>query len=309
MNDLQFNLFGKFQIVSSTSAVIEIDVQKAKELLCYLLVFRHKPHSREVIAEVLWKDNSSDQARSYLRRTLWQLQHILKYPTSHPGESLLIVDQEWLQVNPYTTSWIDVDIFEKTYEVVRGIPGEDLSNQTVNMLKIAINLHHSNLLEGWYQDWCIYERERLQYLYLVMLDKLMRYCEVHDQFEEGIEYGLRILRQDRSRECTHRQLMRLYYLARDRNAAIRQYERCVHFLQLDLGVQPTQRTRRLYEKIKSGIRTEFQDVEPTVRHVLTVNQSTLEELISRLRVARDEAKTLGNQLDLQIEIVQKLMSK
>jgi len=40
-------------------------------------------------------------------------------------------------------------------------------------LQEAVRLSYADLLEGWYQDWCLYERERLQNIYLLILDKLM----------------------------------------------------------------------------------------------------------------------------------------
>src|SRR5438128_1039451 len=58
-------------------------------------------------------------------------------------------------------------------------------------------LYRGDLLEGWYSDWCLYERERLQHMYLAMLDKLMEYSESHQEYETGQTYGMRALRYDR----------------------------------------------------------------------------------------------------------------
>ena len=38
------------------------------------------------------------------------------------------------------------------------------------------SVYRGDLLEGCYQDWCLFERERLQNAYLAMLDKLMVRC-------------------------------------------------------------------------------------------------------------------------------------
>jgi DNA-binding SARP family transcriptional activator len=86
-------------------------------------------------------------------------------------------------------------------------------------------------------------------MYMMMLDKLMDYCERNNQYEMGLSYGVRILQHDGARECTHRQMMRIYYLAGDRTAALRQYQRCVEALAEDLGVKPERRTVSLYEQI------------------------------------------------------------
>ena len=53
-----------------------------------------------------------------------------------------------------------------------------------------------DLIETLYSDWCIYERDRLQLVYLAMLEKLMGYCEDRQRYPQGIAYGQRILRYD-----------------------------------------------------------------------------------------------------------------
>ncbi|NIN69138.1 MAG: hypothetical protein GTO63_31510, partial [Anaerolineae bacterium] len=82
---------------------------------------------------------------------------------------------------------------------------------------------------------CLYERERLQNMYLAILDKLVSYSEVQGAYEAGLGYGSRILSYDGARERTHRRLMRLYYLAGDRTAALRQYDSCVEALRRELA--------------------------------------------------------------------------
>ena len=309
MKELQFALFGKLQVASEAGKTIEIDARKAQELLCFLLLFRNQPHSRDVIADTLWVENPSDQSRSYLRRTLWQLQHVLEEQAGRLEQPLLLVEQDWLQLNPCAALWIDVSVFESTYSTVRGIPGEDLDEQAAKLLDSAAELYQGHLLEGWYQDWCIYERERLLHIYLVMLDKLMRYCSVQNRFEEGIEYGMRVLRHDRAREYTHRQLMRLHYQARDRSAAIQQYDRCAKALQEELGVEPTRRTRRLYDEIIRDSRNIIPSLPPSPSSAITTERLALQELLRDLQLARADAKRLDGRIDQQIEAIQKLLSQ
>jgi DNA-binding SARP family transcriptional activator len=88
-------------------------------------------------------------------------------------------------------------------------------------------------------------------LYLGALAKLLTYSEAHGEYEHGLAYGNRILRCDRAREHAHRGLMRLYYRAGDRTAALRQYDRCMAILREELDVAPTRRTQALYEQIRA----------------------------------------------------------
>jgi DNA-binding SARP family transcriptional activator len=147
--------------------------------------------------------------------------------------------------------WLDVAAFEQAFAAVEGSGGA-FSDRTTELIQEAVRLYRGDLLEGWYQDWCLYERERLQNIYLLMLDKLMNHCEALSKFELGLLYGSLILRHDRARERTHRQMMSLQYHSGDRTAALRQYERCAAALEEELGVKPDGRTAALYERIRDG---------------------------------------------------------
>lgn len=134
---------------------------------------------------------------------------------------------------------------------VRGIAAHQFSASDAAVVDRAIGLYRGGLLEGLGFDWCIVEREWLQSEYLMLLDKLMVYCEANREYELGVEYGERILRCDRAREYTHRRLMYLHYLRGSRTDALRQFARCVLALDEELAVPPAGSTVQLGEQIRA----------------------------------------------------------
>lgn len=246
---LQISLFGRFRIARDGSPVSGLEALKAQELLSYLLLYRDHTHPRETLAGILWGDKPSSQSRKYLRQALWQVQGALTGTPEGPAQWLL-VDPDWLRVNSHEQCCLDVELFERAFAVAQGVPGQNLDEQQALGLKMAADIYQGDLLEGWYQDWCLFERERLQNMYLTMLEKLLNCCETHGDYELGLAYGVRVLRYDHARERTHRRMMRLYYLTGERTAALRQYERCVEALRKELGVAPTARTQALYQQIR-----------------------------------------------------------
>ncbi len=252
MSNLRISLFGKFQVESHGKPLSNgFDSRKVQELFSYLLAYRDRSHPRETLADLLWGDNSSIQARKYLRQALWQLQSALKSESEENSCEVLIVDPEWVSINQDADFWLDLAVFEDAYADVQGKPGNELSPQHAQALREAVQLYTNGLLVGWYHDWCIFERERLQNMYLAMLNKLMIYSESCEEYETALLYGQRILQCDRAHERSHRQIMRLHYLAGDRTSALRQYERCVEALREELGVEPAQLTIQLYEQIRT----------------------------------------------------------
>jgi DNA-binding SARP family transcriptional activator len=245
MCDLVVRLFGSFEVKLDNQRVNGWNARKAQELLAYLLLHRERLHPRQVLAELLWPESTTEQSLKYLRHALWQLQTALDC-------LVLEADSESLNLRWEANLWLDVMEFERASVAVHGIPGEDLDEHGAHQVQEALTLYRGDLLEGWYSDWCLFERERLQRTYLATLEKLMAYCEVRGRYETGLEYGTCALRYEAAHERIHRRLMRLHYLAGDRTAALRQYARCVALLREELDVEPSERTVALYEHIRSG---------------------------------------------------------
>ena len=252
MTTFSVRLFGKFCAQRDEQVIDSLDMRKSKDLFCYLALNRDQPHARESVAGLLWGNTTTAQSKAYLRKALWQLQEALHDPTAPAGQHILLVDSEWIQLNPKANLWLDIEVFEQAFNQAQGIAGHQISADCAQALRSAIDLYRGELLEGCYQDWCLYERERLQNIYLAILDKLMGYCEAQQEYEHGLVYGARILRYDRAREQTHRRLMRLHALAGDRSAALRQYEHCVAALQDELNVAPTPYTIALFDQIRTN---------------------------------------------------------
>ncbi|HET7035813.1 MAG TPA: BTAD domain-containing putative transcriptional regulator [Thermomicrobiaceae bacterium] len=225
---------------------------KVQELFTYLLLHRDRPHLREVLADILWAD-SEGQSRKYLRQALWQLQRALETGTEGAASDVLCTDGDWIGINPNTALQTDVAQLEYAWSLTSPLAGSALDSAGADVLRRAVRLYRGDLLEACYQDWCLFERERLQHLYLGLLDKLMDYCEAHGHVEEAVQHGRHMLRFDRAHERTHRRLMRLHYLAGDRTAALRQYHECAALLQAELGVAPARGTVALYEQIRRDL--------------------------------------------------------
>jgi len=248
---------------------------KEEELLGYLLVHRARPHPRESLASLLWSESTTSQSRKYLRQALWHLHQALEIRRGLPANAVIEVEHDWVQINRNASIQIDIAEFERASAQADRKPAVP-DEAVAETLKKAVELYRGDFLEGSYQDWCLFERERLQNIYLSMLDKLMLYSIEHREFEGGREFGTTILRYDRASERTHRQLMKLYYLSGDRTAALRQYQRCVAALDEELGVKPDHATQVLYEAIRAD--KDFLGSTP-----VAAPAASLPEVVTRLK--------------------------
>ena len=297
-------MFGKLCIQRDDDAQIVIESRKALNLLAYLLIYRRQPHTRETLAEANWGDGSTTRSKKYLRQALWQVRSALNYRNNSDCSSILIVEPDWVQLNPEAPLWLDVAEFEQACALAQRTPLSGLSAQDFVQLKKAAELYQGDLLDGWYEDWCLFERERLQNMCVGLFDKLMAYCELQNRYEDALEYGNHILRLDVAHERTHCRMLAIYYLSGERTAALRQYERCVTALRDELGVKPARETIELYERIRDDQEAEhLPSLDPAPAELSTT------VLLQRLDQLKHMMVTFQDQVLAEINAIETTLNR
>jgi tetratricopeptide (TPR) repeat protein len=127
----------------------------------------------------------------------------------------------------------------------------------VDSLARAAALYRGDFLEGLafrgtlFEEWLMAERERLRELALEALARLLAQQRGAGAAEDALQTALRLIALDPLQEPVHRTLMRLYTELGRRGSALQQYQLCVGILQRELGVEPEEETRQLYQEILS----------------------------------------------------------
>jgi DNA-binding SARP family transcriptional activator len=245
---LALRLFGSGQAYFCDHPLLGFPTQQAYLLLCYLLLNARYPQPREQLAAVFWGDVSVDASRKNLSQTLWRLRHVLEAAGASLDDYLL-VDRDYVSFVNSSPYWLDIEAFEKTVAGCQQLDGYNLTVEQASHLEEAVALYTGHLLEGIYEDWCLYERERLDLLYLESLAKLIAFHERNGTYQRGLFYGELALAHDNTREMIHQQMMRLHWLAGDRGAALAQYKYCAQVLRDELGLPPLEETTRLYQQM------------------------------------------------------------
>ena len=306
MSALTVRLFGKLSVSRGGEDVAGLEACKAQELLCYLLVNR-RPHAREALACLLWEDAPAEKAKKYLRQALWQVQTVLD-PAAGGCPPALRAEHDWVQIEDGADLWLDVEVFERAFASAEGRAGA-LTDEQRDELAGAVALYRGDLLEGCYADWCLYERERLQNAYLLMLDRLMGHCEAGGEYEAGRRYGALILRHDRARERTHRRLMRLHYAAGERTEALRQYERCAAALDEELGVTPDRRTSALYRRIRADEPGDGLSADDARADASPADCCALTDVLGRLRRLQQTVSDVQQSLQREITTIESALRR
>jgi two-component SAPR family response regulator len=304
MDPYRICLFREFEAQCRNQPVANLGSKKALELFCFLMINRERPHTREQLAGLLWENNSATQSKQYLRQVLWQLQSALDQSDYSPG-CLLSIESDWISFNLNENVWLDVAEFERAYQETQNLAGRDLNKVQADSLEGAVDLYRGDLLETWYYDWCIFERERLQNLYLAMLDKLSGFYEASLNYQAGLDCAMKLLRKDIAHERTYRRLMRILYFTGNRTGALRQFQRCEEVLEKELGIGPSQRTLLLKQQIKSD---QFPIHFPATGDLSDPDRAAVKTMLNRLAWLNEHFAQSQSRLAEEIDAIRAAMA-
>jgi DNA-binding SARP family transcriptional activator len=286
---LQIRLLGRVQVSHDDWLTQERITKVVQGLLAYLLLQRHRTHSREVLADLFWGEQHREKAYGCLNTTLWRLRHILEPDGISSGTYLVSNQMGEVGINQQSEYWLDVAVLEEQINYTLAFPYQTVEAGEVKKLENSMQVYRGDLLEGSYDDWALRERERIRELYLNGLSYLLHYEKYHGLYEKGMVYGGKILQLDPLREEIHRDMIRLYVANGQRAMAVRQYETCCAILQDELQIEPMKETRRLYSQMVS-------DVEPAASPPAKGDPMGIQQLLQKLAQAAQTAEQLQDEL-------------
>ncbi len=251
MARLSLLLLGGFEARLNEVSISGFTTDKSRAMLAYLAVERARSHRRQALAGLFWPGYLESSARASLRHVLANLRQVLSDDSSNPP--FLFVEGETIQFNPASDRWLDVDN-------LRSLIKDDQPGQTtLQRLEGAVGLYRGAFLEGFslkdcpeFDTWSAIVREELQRQVLGVLYQLAEGYEHQGELEKASGFARRQLELEPWLEEAHRQLMRLLALRGRRTAALAQYETCRSRLKEELGIEPSQATKTLFEQIRAG---------------------------------------------------------
>lgn len=248
---LSVHLFGTGQALYDGQPLDGFPYQRANLLFCFLLLNHRYPQHRERLAAAFWGEFSASVARKQLRNSLWKLRMTLKASGAEPDDYLQ-VSEESVSLISASPFWLDVDEFETFLSGSQDRSPRDLTPEMAAQVEQAVQLYKGDLLESIYEDWCIYDRERLRLMHQNALIQLMYFYGLTGDYARGLKYARAVLALDQTLEKVHRQIMCLEWLHGNRGAALAQYRLCAQTLREELGIAPMEETRALYEQMLHG---------------------------------------------------------
>src|SRR2546423_8660738 len=248
-SSLEIQLLGPFRVAVDGRVVEERHWSRRKPALLVKLLALH-PHRqlhREQVMEMLWPDLDAEAAANNLHKSIHAVRRALEPNLKAGSDSHFILSHgQQVHLRAPGRLWIDAEAFEQGAT-------EALKSSDARACEKALALYGGDLLvEDPYEDWAAARREQLCGLRQELLVKLSKLYEAKGEYQQAVERLKEIVALDPSNEDAHRQLMRLYALAGNRQQAVHQYQQCLEDLRRELDAEPEQATIKLHEQIISG---------------------------------------------------------
>ncbi len=290
MSILQMALFGHMRVTHNEWQT-EIKLTRTIQLvLAYLVIHRHRTYPRETLAGLFWGEHSQERARSCMNTTLWRLRRALE-PEGIPGGTYLVsIPPGEVGFNQASQYWLDTAVFEEQISRILKQPYQAVEESQAQELETILSLYQGDLLDGFYDDWVLHEREHLRNLYLRGLVFLLHFHKYHRLYEKGLEYGQRILEMDPLREEIHREMIRLYLDSGQRSLAARQYEICRATLGRELGIPPMEETQALYAQICTNHHSQLPPLTTDERSSCEQMAEHLQRISQQLELAQEQIR-------------------
>ncbi|MBV8331536.1 MAG: AAA family ATPase [Candidatus Eremiobacteraeota bacterium] len=206
-------------------------------LLALLALARDVAPTRASLASTMWPDEMEADARSNLRRHLHRLVRALP---AVEGVEWVCGDERSIAWNDRSPASIDVRTFD------------DAVRDPLRRAE-AVELYHGDLLEGFFDEYILAERERLRALYVEALSDLTAQARARRDLSAAVRFSERLLAADEWREDALRQWMAAKYESGDRSGALAGYERFARRLRDEFSTDPMPETVAVRDAVRAGL--------------------------------------------------------
>lgn len=232
---------GCLEASSKEAGAVKWISKKSMELFAYLLVNRGRSVTKVRILADIFPEMPLRNAEAYLHTAVYQLRKALSL---HGVKEMVISSQEQYRVD---LDHADVDFiqFEQGVEKLSAI---NTANEAA-----AIELEKQfagELLEDEAYVWATVERERLAIMYDSYAKRLANWLIARKRYREAAQIARRLVSRNEFEEASALLLLQIFGAMGDRQSLYNYYEHYTQLLLQELGLQPSEKFRQLYELYK-----------------------------------------------------------
>ena len=246
---LKIYTLGRFSVVinGKTIKFSRRAQQKPLSMLKVIIALGGRKIREDLISDALWPDADGDIAHQSFATTLHRLRKLIGH------HETIEVQNKLVSLNGQMC-WVDSWVFERICGEADEAWSRNIKFQSeaAEVTRQGISLYHGAFLgsENW-RPWILPLREKLQSKFIRCVKNIARYHESHNQWTEAITYYAKGLEVDNLSEDLYCGLMDCYQKVNLFSDAISTYHRCKKSLNSELDIDPSPKTRSLWQIIQN----------------------------------------------------------
>lgn len=243
---LRIGLLGQFRL-SLEDQVLPTLAQRRKRASDIIKLLALQPKQRlhrEQVLEALWPDLEEKSGMNNLHQNLYHARRMLEPGLSRGARPrFLTFEHETLVL--YAGGPVEVDYAEFLRLVNQARRQSDAA-----LYEAAVALYRGDLLpEDIYEDWTEPQRDEARSLYLAALIELAQLLEQRGDLLRACHFLEQAISKEPTAEAAHLALMQIYARTGRRMEAIQQFQTLREALVQELGEEPDEGTRAVYEQV------------------------------------------------------------
>lgn len=253
VTDLTVNMLGPVEIQRDPMRPLSADAwptKRARDILCFILSRRHRRASKDTIIDTFWGETDFDAVEKNFHPTISHIRKALNSNQALKQNFLLYRDGDY-QLNTEFSYRIDIEEFDRLVSEGESARRARKFAECVQAYEGALALYRGDFMQGSYEPWVEDQRSYYREQYLRLLEALAGVAQTSEDWPKAMELAQRILGEDQFREDIHCMVMKAHAAMGNRGAAREHFEGLKRLLQNELGVEPTQETRKLYQQLVS----------------------------------------------------------
>jgi SARP family transcriptional regulator, regulator of embCAB operon len=245
-------LTGRVRIESAGRLIDEqrFPARQGRVLFAYLMCRRHRPLTRNELAEVVWPDTLPSSWEVALNALVSKLRVLLKGVRGSPLKVISAFGTYVVEVGDDV--WIDRESAAEAADSAEALLRAGRWRAAWGPSNIAAITARQGFLAGEEGEWIEQERARLHAILVRALDCLSQIWLLNSEPSLALGTTKEVVALEPFREAGYRQLMRVHAALGNRAEALRTYEACRELLARELGAAPSPETRRVHEEIQRG---------------------------------------------------------
>ena len=238
---LEVRLLGQFDVKRDGTAVT-IPSRTAQTLFAYLILTAGTAHLREKLASLVSPDTAAEIALKDLHHELGLGKAIGTKASRQRTVAYFRFDKTSISFDPQSEYWLDVAVLKKPLS----------KRVSADALIGTLSLYRGKLLPSWYDDWVVLEREHIHALFEQRMTRLLELLIQEQRWQQVLEWGERWIVLGQTPEPAYRALMVAHHALGHESQVDSVYGRCIRAMRNDLGIEPPEQIRALYERLSKS---------------------------------------------------------